>query len=110
MTTNQKPQRESWRDELKKELRDRFRSKYVDFSREMNNSVTDGHISDVTEYDIGQTLVLVERIVFTQRTNLLGEVRELVQTNQKGQFEEDTGEICWYLDDLLSALTKLEED
>lgn len=34
---------------------------------------------------------------------------EVVTTNQKGQFEDDAGNICWYLDDLVKALETLVE-
>ena len=29
-----------------------------------------------------------------------------VKTNQKGQFEDEVGNICWYLDDLVTSLEK----
>ena len=41
---------------------------------------------------------------------------EAVKTNQRGQFEDDGGNICWYLDDLSSLIatygtkTSKEED
>lgn len=35
------------------------------------------------------------------------DVLEAIETNQKGQFEDDAGHICWYLDDLVSAIKKL---
>lgn len=32
---------------------------------------------------------------------------ETITTNQKGQFEDDAGDICWYLDDLIKAVTQV---
>lgn len=50
-------------------------------------------------------------LIRTEKLKLLAEVRERVQVNQKGQFEEDgTGSVCWYLDDLVEALKELEAE
>lgn len=34
------------------------------------------------------------------------EFLEIVRTNQKGSFEDDAGNICWYLDDLEKTINK----
>ena len=53
----------------------------------------------------------IDAIIRTEKLKLLAEVRERVQVNQKGQFEEDsTGTVCWYLDDLVEALKELEAE
>ena len=53
----------------------------------------------------------IESIICTEKLKLLAEVRERVQVNQKGQFEQDgTGTVCWYLDDLVEALKELEAE
>ena len=53
----------------------------------------------------------IESIIRNEKLKLLAEVRERVQVNQKGQFEQDgTGTVCWYLDDLVEALKELEAE
>ena len=32
------------------------------------------------------------------------DIIKLISQNQKGQFEDDAGNICWYLDDLVKML------
>ncbi|MFN3008624.1 hypothetical protein [Mycolicibacterium wolinskyi] len=45
---------------------------------------------------VSQPLATIEQLVL-----------ERVQENQTGQFEDDAGNICWYLDDLTIALKQL---
>lgn len=52
----------------------------------------------------------LKTIITTQRQELLSEIEELIATNQKGQFEDEVGNICWYLDDLLSIITTKREE
>ena len=64
-----------------------------------------GTVNENGGYLIGE----VRKLIRTEKLKLLAEVRERVQVNQKGQFEEDsTGTVCWYLDDLVEALKELE--
>ena len=37
------------------------------------------------------------------------EIREMINTNQKGTFTDDGGNDCWYIDDLNKALDQLLE-
>ncbi len=44
------------------------------------------------------------------REVVLSDVGELVKSNSKGSFTDDGGHDCWYIDSLLSHLTKLKEE
>lgn len=58
-----------------------------------------------------EDLIDIQALIRTEKLKLLAEVRERVQVNQKGQFEEDsTGNVCWYLDDLVEALKEMEAE
>ena len=52
---------------------------------------------DTTEFDAVQEL----------KDKLYQLLLDELSVNQKGQFEDDAGHICWYLDDLQEALKQL---
>ena len=87
-------------DDLRERLEERLRS-FLDYAEwcGWKSVEVQGPISDI------------EALIRTEKLKLLAEVRERVQVNQKGQFEQDgTGTVCWYLDDLVEALKELEAE
>lgn len=57
------------------------------------NSYDEHHVAD-------QIREIIHQAALAERERIV----ELVQINQKGQFDDGAGNICWYLDDLLKAL------
>lgn len=51
---------------------------------------------------------LTNLITQTQQETLEEVLRD-IETNQKGQFEDDAGNICWYLDDLVKTIKQRKE-
>lgn len=57
-----------------------------------------------------KTIKLFEAYTATQTKAKLSELLEKLKENQKGQFEDDGGSICWYLDDLVSVIERTIEE
>lgn len=67
--------------------------------------------NSIDDYDWGQEQFEkdlrqnIQTYINGEKIKLLEETIEKVSVNQKGQFEDDAGYICWYLDDLKNILT-----
>ena len=55
-------------------------------------------------------VVAMNKLLRDERGGVIDEVKEWVKTNQKGQFEDDSGVVCWYLKDLVKSLDYLKGD
>jgi len=45
--------------------------------------------------------------ILEAQQELMDEIKQNISMNQKGQFENDGGAICWYLDDLIQSITDI---
>ena len=49
----------------------------------------------------------IEKVIKEEREKMSERLKEEININQKGQFEDDAGNICWYLDDLNKKIKDL---
>ena len=70
-----------------------------------NFNMSDSYRELVTE----EILAWHQQEIAKAKEQVRNNIIEDVQVNQKGQFEEDsTGNVCWYLDDLIETLKERE--
>ncbi len=60
--------------------------------------------NDLVDSSIKQ---FISDIIDQTREETIKEIIRSVEENQKGQFEDDGGYICWYLDNLVDLLNKI---
>ena len=49
----------------------------------------------------------IKEAISQTREETIKEIIRSVEENQKGQFEDDGGYVCWYLDNLVDLLNKI---
>jgi ABC-type bacteriocin/lantibiotic exporter with double-glycine peptidase domain len=55
-----------------------------------------------------KTVEDLEKLLSQTRKECYDEMREMINTNQKGTFTDDGGNDCWYIDSLNKALDEKE--
>lgn len=75
-----------------------------DFNGRFMNNGVNGILDDKFQ---DQKLLLVKDFISSLLEQQKKEIIEEVKENQKGQFENDAGNICWYLDDLIKMLKNI---
>ena len=56
------------------------------------------------KYNLGDVKSIIKIWIREHDKRLIEHIKEKVMQNQKGQFQDDAGNICWYLDDLETYL------
>jgi hypothetical protein len=60
------------------------------------------------EYVYDECYQDIEKLLSQTRKECYDEMREMINTNQKGTFTDDGGNDCWYIDSLNKALDEKE--